>query len=202
MTKNTNANRKPVEPVTNEPVTDGGAPITPIVPDADPAPAPAAVVVDPFADVPVIALDDDTTVQDLTDVVGSPAYKYTERDAAARAERSPMLKNYKHGDKVLIPGNNHKELRAGSVYSDIRAIVQSFGRAGVPVVKVITELRKKQIGNKRSKYCESLPPIGWAEGWLDTAITKGFVNIHATKTAPSRRVEAAPEAEQKKIANG
>lgn len=172
------------------------------------APAPTAVAVDPFADVPVTKIGDDVSFQDFTDAPTTNPYKYANVHSAAAAERLPMRKDYKHGKAVIIQGTNRKEYSPGSVYGDIQRIGNAAGRAGTPVYVLLTQLRRAQIGNKRSKYCEQLPPIGWAEGWLDTAITKGIVGVHPTKTAPPLREEVAPAAaepeapEQKKIANG
>jgi hypothetical protein len=72
-----------------------------------------------------------------------------------------------------------------------------------------------QVGNKRSHYCMSgdagaLPAIGWAEGWLNTAITKSIANVHPTKQAPALREEVTEgeanvnkaEAQGKLAANG
>lgn len=173
------------------------------------APAAAEVVaveapIDPFANVPVTKLADGVEFRDFTDVEGNNPFKYEAVHSAARAVRSPMKVNYKHARALLIPGTNRKELRPGSVYGDIQAIVNAAGRAGIATVQVIAMLRQGQIGNKRSKYCGALPPIGWAEGWLDTAITKNIVGVHATKQAPSLTDEVVAEAneagEQRKLA--
>lgn len=158
---------------------------------------------DPFANVPIVKTDDGVELQDLSDVKGNEPFKYADVHKRAIAAKAPMLLNYKHGSSVLIPGTNKKEHKAGSVYGTIQAIVNAAGRGGIPVYQLITQLRKEQIGNKRSKYCDALPPIGWAEGWLNTAITKSIVGIHPTKTT-SAFAPAEPEAEQeeqKKVAS-
>jgi len=175
---------------------------------ADSATAEAPVTeapVDPFANVPVTRLADDVEFKDFTDVQGNNPFKYAAVDAAARSVRSPMVVNYKHARAMFTPGTNRKELRPGSVYGDIQAIVNAAGRAGIPAVMLIARLRQAQIGNKRSKYCSALPPIGWAEGWINTAVTKNIVGIHATKQAPeltSATVAEANEAgeQQRKLA--
>jgi hypothetical protein len=173
-------------------------------PAESPAVEQPTVAADPFADLPVTRIGEDVSFVDLTDAPTNNPYKYAAVAEAARAERLPMLKGYKHGDKVIIPGTNRKEFKQGSVYGDIQRIANAAGRSGVPVYVLLTELRKMQIGNKRSKYCTQLPPIGWAEGWLNTAITKNIAGVHATKTAPALREEVAarPEDEQKLVANG
>lgn len=165
----------------------------------------ATVAVDPFADLPVTRIGDDVSFQDLTDAPTNNPFKYAAVHEAARAERSPMLPNYKHGKAMIIAGTNRKEFKPGSVYGDIQRIASKAGKNGIPVYVLLTELRKAQIGNKRSKYCTQLPPVGWAEGWLNTALTKGIAGIHATKSAPPLRAEAVAaegQEEQKKLANG
>lgn len=165
-----------------------------------------AAPADPFADVPVTMVGDEVSFRDFTDVPTSNPYKYAQVDATARAQRLPMKADYKHGNKMITQGTNRKEFKAGSVYGTIQAIGNAAGRAGTPVYVLLTQLRQAQIGNKRSKYCEQLPPIGWAEGWLDTAITKNIVGIHASKMAPALGAEAPAAAEgdeeQKLVANG
>lgn len=167
-----------------------------------------AAPVDPFASLPIVTLEGDVTFRDLTDAEGNNPFKYEAVHSAARAARSPMKVGYKHARLLLIPGTNGKEFRTGSVYGDIQQIVQAGGRAGTPMVVLIARLRQAQIGNKRSKYCTALPPHGWAEGWIDTAITKNIVKPHATKQAPALDAEqvdaanAAGEEQRKLTANG
>jgi hypothetical protein len=111
---------------------------------------------------------------------------------------------------MLVPGTNKKELKPGSVYGTIQQIVQAAGRAGIPAYVVANKLRRLQIGNKRSHYCEALPPVGWAEGWINTALTKLIVGSHPTKQAPALRDEVTEgeakaneaEAQGKLAANG
>ena len=154
--------------------------------EADPEPEPA---VDPFAEVPVVSIGDDVSFQDFTDVETSNPRKYEAVNAAARADRSPTAKGWKHERAMLIPGTNKKELKPGSVYGTIQQIVNAAGRVGIPAYVVANKLRRMQIGNKRSHYCEALPPVGWAEGWINTAITKSIVGVHASKQAPALRDE-------------
>lgn len=158
--------------------------------DAAPAEEPAAEpAVDPFADVPVVSIGDDVSFSDFTDVETSNPRKYEAVNAAARADRSPTAKGWKHERAMLVPGSNKKELKPGSVYGTIQQIVNAAGRPGIPAYVVANKLRRMQIGNKRSHYCEALPPIGWAEGWINTAMTKLIVTNHPTKQAPALRDE-------------
>jgi hypothetical protein len=125
------------------------------------------------------------------------------------------MKGWKHERAMLVPGTNKKEFKQGSVYGTIQQIVNAAGRVGIPAYVVATKLRRLQVGNKRSHYCGdsaggALPPIGWAEGWLNTAITKNIAGVHPTKQAPALREEVTEgeakaseaEAQGKIAANG
>lgn len=153
-------------------------------PEAEPEPT-----VDPFAELPVVNRGEGAVFTDFTDAETSNPRKYEAVNAAARADRSPTAKGWKHERAMLIPGTNKKELKAGSVYGTIQQIVSAAGRSGIPAYVVANMLRRKQIGNKRSHYCEALPPVGWAEGWINTAITKSIAGVHPTKQAPAIRDE-------------
>ena len=172
-------------------------------PEAEPTP-------DPFAEVPTVNVGDDVTFSDFSDVATSAPRKYEAVNAQAIADRSPTAKGWKHERAMLVPGSNKKELKPGSVYGTIQQIVNAAGRAGIPAYVVANKLRRMQIGNKRSHYCEALPPVGWAEGWINTAMTKLIVTNHPTKQAPALRDEVTEgeakaneaEAQGKLTANG
>lgn len=172
---------------------------------AEAAPAP-----DPFADVPVVNIGDDVSFDDFSDSKTADPRKYTNVNAAAVSQRLPTMVNWKHERAMLVPGTNRKEFKQGSVYGTIQQIVNAAGRTGIPAYVVATKLRRLQVGNKRSHYCDGLPPIGWAEGWLNTAITKSIAGVHPTKQAPALRDEVTEgeakaneaEAQGKLAANG
>jgi hypothetical protein len=172
----------------------------------DPEPEPTPV--DPFADVPVVNVNEDVSFDDFTDEATSDPRKYTAVNAAAIAERLPTVKGWKHERAMLVKGPGTKEFKEGSVYGTIQQIVQAAGRSGIPAYVVASMLRRRQVGNKRSHYCEKLPPIGWAEGWINTAVTKSIAIVHPTKQAPALRetvtegeANANAAAEQGKIAS-
>jgi hypothetical protein len=172
--------------------------------------AAAEAPVDPFADVPVTNIGDDVSFDDFSDTLTSNPRKYTNVNAAAVAERLPTAKGWKYERAMLTPGTNKREFKQGSVYGTIQQIVTAAGRTGIPAYVVAAKLRRMQVGNKRSHYCEGLPPIGWAEGWLNTAITKSIAGVHPTKQAPALREEVTEgeanvnnaEAQGKIAANG
>ncbi len=148
--------------------------------------------VDPFADVPTVTIGEDVSFDDFTDTATADPRKYANVHAAAIADRLPTVVNWKHGAAMLTPGTNKAERKPGSVYGSIQQIVNAAGRAAIPAYVVASRLRRMQVGNKRSHYCNAdsggaLPPVGWAEGWINTAITKGIAGVHPTKAAPALR---------------
>jgi hypothetical protein len=166
--------------------------VQPVAEGTSPEANAEATAADPFADVPIVNIGDDVSFSDFSDTPTADPRKYANVAAAAVAERLPTAKGWKHERAMLVPGTNRKELKEGSVYGTIQQIVSSAGRAGIPAYVVATMLRRKQVGNKRSHYCTTgdagaLPPIGWAEGWINTAITKNIAGTHPTKEAPALR---------------
>lgn len=138
---------------------------------------------DPFADLPETTIGD-YKFRDLTLAETSNPRKYESVQAAAREQRLPIKPNWKHATAMITIGSHQREFRAGSVYGTIDQIVREYGRAGIPAYMLVTKLRQAQIGNKRSHYCTELPPIGWAEGWLDTFISKKHGKV-MEKKAPA-----------------
>lgn len=170
-------------------MNDGKAAATPAA-EAE-APVEAAKP-DPFAGLPLVKLNE-AEVLDLSTVETSAARKYEKVNTAAIAAKMPMQTGWKHSAAIFVPGAVKKEFRAGSVFGTIADITGRAGRQGIASYELVTELRRAQIGNKRSHYCEKLPPVGWAEGYINSAVTQGIVNVHGSRKAPSL-VAAAPEA--------
>ncbi|WP_374943096.1 DUF4011 domain-containing protein [Sphingomonas sp.] len=108
-------------------------------------------------------------------VKAAPTLKYARVHAAATAAGSPTVLGWQHAKRSFVPGDD--ETGSGnSVYNTIRGIVREAG-AGITGAAVATELRRRQTGNPKSAYCDGLPPIGWAEGWIDTAVTKSIIAV-------------------------
>lgn len=148
----------------------------------------AIVVADPFAALPLVKIED-YEFRDFSDAetVSNPR-KYEGVHKEAIAGKLPVKKNWKHREAMVAVGRTHKEFRPGSVYGSIHQIVSSYGRAGVPAYVLVAKVRQAQIGNKRSHYCTALPPIGWAEGWIDTFVSKNYGRI-MEKKAPALHTE-------------
>lgn len=161
-----------------------------------PAPAdqPAAAPVDPFANVPVIRLHE-ADVQDLSGFETAAPRKYAKVAEAARDSKMPVQAGWKHERAVFTLGQSRQERKPNSVYGTIMAIAQAAGRAGINAYDMATIVRMKQVGNKRSHYCGdgkgggAIPPVGWAEGWINSAVTRGILSVSATKRAPALRPE-------------
>lgn len=163
-------------------------------PAAQPAP-------DPFAKLPIVTLGETKTV-DLTaaDVPAGPPRKYEKLATAAVEVKSPMQIGWKHERAVFVPGKVTKELRPTSVHGTIVRLVNAAGKAGINAIDLVVAVRQECRGNKRSVFCNTgdgaaaLPAVGWAEGWINSAVTRGLIGTHATKQAPTLRAEPKPEA--------
>jgi hypothetical protein len=117
--------------------------------------------------------------------------KYARVHAAAIAAGSPVVLGWKHADAVFAAGESQHD--GSSVYGTIHAIAREAGSDGIAAAALVTALRHRQIGNTRSQYCDGLPPIGWAEGWIDTAVTRHVIIEHQTgAAAPGVAVERQP----------
>lgn len=150
--------------------------------------------VDPFANLPIVRLGE-ADVTDTSGLTHSEARKYLKGHEAAIGAKMPIQPNWKYASALFQPGVV-KESRPGSVFHSIQDIVGRAGKAGITSYELATQLRKAQIGNKRSHYCTALPPIGWAEGYINSAVQQGMIKVHATKKAPAL-VVAAAQAEAK-----
>lgn len=155
---------------------------------------------DPFANLPTVRLNE-ADVLDLTGVETSNPRKYAKAHEAAVGARMPIQAGWKYSAAMFVPGQVTKEHRTGSVFGTVVDIVKRAGKSGVPSYELATELRKAQIGNKRSHYCEKLPPVGWAEGYINSAVQQGLILVHATRKAPSL-VAAAAQAQGAKEQGG
>ncbi|WP_152608770.1 DUF4011 domain-containing protein [Croceibacterium mercuriale] len=78
-----------------------------------------------------------------------------------------------------------KARRSRNVHDAIWRIVYAAGSEGMTGEALATALRHDQAGNIRSEYCRGLPPIGWAEGWIDTAIDQRILKQIRTSAVPS-----------------
>ena len=121
----------------------------------------------------------------------SAARKYARVHAEATAQQSPVVLGWKYKAVWFVAGPND-ENKPDSVYGTIRALCAEAGRDGMDAAGLATALRHRQIGNTRSVYCDGLPPIGWAEGWIDTAVTKQIVLVVDRSTALRPAISALP----------
>ena len=111
--------------------------------------------------------------------------KYAAAHEAATAAGSAVLLGWKHASAIFTAGNSeHDET---SVYGTMRILCREAGADGLSAADLVTALRHRQIGNTRSQYCDGLPPIGWAEGWIDTAVTRGVVLTSRPGVASEKR---------------
>lgn len=136
-------------------------------------------------------------VTDLSGEATSAPRKYEKANETARSQRMPTQVGWKYSSAMFVPGSVKREFRAGSVFGTIADLVNRAGRAGIASYELATQLRLAQIGNKRSHYCTQLPPVGWAEGYINSAVQQSLIGVHTSKKAPALSAPVAPPAEDK-----
>lgn len=162
-----------------DPVAGGATGTEPAAPEVKP---------DPFANLPLVRVGETDNVIDFSGVATSAPRKYGKIAEDAAKDNLPIQRGWKHMTAMFIPGTNkggENGFKQGSVYGTIADIVKRAGKAGISAHELVSEVRKAQVGNKRSHYCDALPPVGWVEGWVNTAVTKNIVGVHTTKKAPA-----------------
>lgn len=159
--------------------------------DAAPAVVPPA---DPFANLPVLQLAE-ASIQDLSGVETSNARKYGKVHAAAVEQHLPVMIGWKYTRAMILPGTNKAERKATSVMGMLQALAAKAGPKGIPAYELASAIRKGQIGNKRSHYCDKLPPVGWAEGYINGAMQRNILKVHLTGQAPAIVAEVAKGAD-------
>ena len=148
---------------------------------------------DPFAGLKVVKVGEDDNVVDMSGLETSAPRKYAKVAEDAAKDKLPLMRGWKHAQAVFVPGTNkggENGFKPGSVYGTIADIVNRAGRSGISAQDLVTQVRQRQLGNKRSHYCEKLPPVGWAEGWINSAVNKNICGVHASKRAPALYVAA------------
>jgi hypothetical protein len=149
---------------------------------------------DPFANLPTVRLAE-ATVLDTSGLTFSAPRKYEKAHTAAIGARMPIQSGWKYSTAIFVPGSVTKEFRAGSVFGTIVDIVKRAGRQGISSYELALELRRAQVGNKRSHYCTEVPPVGWAEGYINSAVQQGLINVHTSRKAPALMVAPAAAAD-------
>lgn len=132
---------------------------------------------DPFANLPIVTVDD-VSLPDLSkETAVNQPFKYEGVHAKAVEAGSAVKQGWKYANARFTIGRSLKELKPTSSHGMIFQLVGTAGKAGLSATELVTRHRIGQIGNKRSKYCDSLPPVGWSEGWVDTAVTRGLIKV-------------------------
>jgi predicted short-subunit dehydrogenase-like oxidoreductase (DUF2520 family) len=163
--------------------------------------APAAPV-NPFATLPVLRAGDyevhdlSKTPEGLTDAAPR---KYEAVQAKARELSIQMKQGYKHANAVFKLGSVRDEKKPTTVMGMIQQIVKGYGKDGCPAIVLVTRLREAAHTNTRSHFCQGkLPPVGWAEGYVDGAINQNLIKVDgqmANEIAAKSLVAVAAPAE-------
>jgi hypothetical protein len=186
---------QPVAEVTTEQPAD--QPVAEVTTE-QPADQPVAEVKpDPFADLPTIQVAG-VELPDLSKAVRvSDPRKYSGVHATAVSEALQTKKGWKYANVVFRGGTNRKERKPTSVHGMIQDMLFKAGKDGIPAPVLVSRLRMGQVGNRRSHFCEGLPPVGWAEGWIDSAVTQNIAKVAGQITA-AQAAEMAGEAAEPK----
>lgn len=145
---------------------------------------------DPFAELPRISVED-YSITDLSTVETANPRKYSGAVEAALKAKSQIKPGWKHATAMLKVGPHEPEgMKPTSVMGMIRNKVASYGRAGVPAYVIVDYLRREARDNKRSHYANGkVPPIGWAEDYINGALSKKLVAVIEGKVAPALPAE-------------
>lgn len=160
------------------------------------AAAEEGTVADPFADLPVIKVED-YSIRDMSAVETASPRKYTATQEAALKAKSQIKPGWKHATAMLAVGPHEPEnMKPTSVMGLIRGFVASHGRAGVPAYVVVDYLRREARDNKRSHYASGkVPPVGWGEDYINGALSKKLIRVLEGKVAPALPAELEKIAE-------
>lgn len=136
----------------------------------------------------------------------APVYKYEPRQSRAKEAKVDYDPNWAKRAVKFLPGVAPKGDK--SVMAILYKMVVS--KPGIVGSDLATMLRYNRFANhKRSKYltgdtgAAAIPAVGWAEGYIDGAVTKGFLKMERepakteAKTAETKTDEASkatPEA--------
>ena len=186
MSKNSQACRAERQQASTETQTE-----TQVVTQADVGSVPAAVI------------EGDAMTQTEQDVLRfAPVYKYDPKVTRAKDSKVDYDPNWAKRAVKFQPGVKPKGDKS------VMAIVHQMvvNNPGIVGSDLATMLRYNKFSNhKRSKYLTAedgkgaIPAVGWAEGYIDGAVTKGFLKMEreALKPAETKTDEAAkgsPEA--------
>lgn len=121
-------------------------------------------------------------------------HKYAKVHLAAEAAGSPCKLGWRYATKIFVAGSSKVEKKAGTAHGIIQSIVKGAGATGISGMELVPLVRAAAKSNTRTNFgAGKVPPIGWAEGWIDSAITGNLIKI--TKDAELKLEDVAPAAE-------
>lgn len=127
-------------------------------------------------------------------------HKYAKVHKAAVDAGSPCKLGWKYGTAILALGTNRNEKKPGTAHGIIQATVREAGDNGISGMELVPLVRVRAKTNTRSNFATGqTPPIGWAEGWIDSAVTQGILKVVKGKTLDLAD-ETPPAAEAEKPA--
>jgi hypothetical protein len=120
-------------------------------------------------------------------------HKYVKIHAAAEAAGSPCKLGWRYATKIFVAGSSKVEKKEGTAHGIIQSLVKQAGTAGISGMELVPLVRAAAKKNTRTNFgAGQVPPIGWAEGWIDSAITG---NLIKSTTGELKLEDVAPVAE-------
>lgn len=123
----------------------------------------------------------------------APLYKYEAKAKPAADAKLDYSPNWAKRTTKFRPGIAPKGDK--SVMAQIYAMVQA--QPGIIGSELAVRVRYHDFQNrKRSKYLDGgIPAVGWAEGYIDGAVTKGYLKMERDEVKASEANAAAKSAE-------
>jgi hypothetical protein len=131
-------------------------------------------------------------------------HKYAKVHAAAEAAGSPCKLGWKYATMIFTLNKTSRDRKEGTAYGIIQSVVREAGENGISGMEMVPLVRARAKSNTRTDFgAGQVPPIGWAEGWIDGAVNESIIKTVKGKTleladtpAPTEEV-AEPEKQAK-----
>lgn len=127
------------------------------------------------------------------------AHKYAKVHAAATTAGSPCKLGWRYATMVFVAKKSAPEKKEGTAHGIIQKLVKQAGDNGISGMELVPLVRAAAKNNTRTNFgAGQVPPIGWAEGWIDSAVGTIIQELKGKRLEladePAPAPEAAPEA--------
>lgn len=132
-------------------------------------------------------------------------HKYAKIHKAAVEAGSPVKLGWRYATTIFTANKSHAAKREGTAHGIIQQLVREAGDTGISGMELVPLVRVRAKQNTRTNFGSGLiPPIGWAEGWIDSAVSSGIIRVVKGRTlelADLPEVAAAAEAAKQEGGN-